>query len=364
MKKFFVLVFSIAIATVFIGTAVFLYQKSQEKPVMFKTISPVMGDIISKTIATGLIVPRKEIEIKSQVSGIVEKLFVEAGDSVDKGALLAKIQIIPNMERLNAAESQLEKARLNFENAKKELARQHTLYKDGLIPEFEYNKYRHDFNLQQEAVSSAENNVAIIREGAALKAGKVSNHVTATLDGLILDIPVKEGTFVTETNTFNAGTTIATIANMNDMIFEGTVDESEVGKLKTGMSLLLNIGALESEAITATLEYISPKGTDDQGTIKFAIKAQVSLKQDVFLRAGYSANADIVLNKASNVIMINEGVLQFEGNDIYVDVEIAPQEFERRKITTGLSDGINIEVTSGLSADDRIKQPNPIAQRG
>ncbi len=357
MKKVMSLFFIFTLLVVFVGTGVFLYNKSQEKPVVYKTASPEKRDIINKTVATGRIIPRKEVEIKSQVSGIVETIYVEAGDEIKSGELIAKIRIIPNMERLNTAESQLEKANINFENAKKELERQKKLFEDKLIPEFEYNKYVHDYNLQQETLNAAESNLSIIREGASQRAGKVSNMVKATLTGLLLDIPVKQGTFVTETNTFNAGTTIANIANMQDMIFEGTVDEAEVGKLHEGMELLLNIGAMENDAFIANLEYISPKGIDDQGTIKFSIKAAVKLRQDRFLRAGYSANADIVLDRRTQVLAINERLLQFDKGEPYVEVETAPQQFERREIQTGLSDGIYIEVISGISAQDKIKQP-------
>lgn len=357
MKKLISIVFGITLCAVFIGTAVFLYQKSQEKPVVYKTATAEVRDILKKTIATGKIIPRKEVEIKSQVSGVVETIFVQAGDVINSGELIAKIRIIPNMERLNAAESQMEKARLNFDNAKQEMERQYKLFKERLIPEFEYNKYVHDFNLQTETLSSAESNLAIIREGASKKAGKVSNLVNATLSGLILDIPVKEGTFVTETNTFNAGSTIASIANMQDMIFEGSVDEAEVGKIHEGMELLLNVGAIETEPFVAQLEYISPRGWDDQGTIKFLIKAAVKLRQDLFLRAGYSANADIVLDKREQVLAINERLLQFEKNKVFVEIETAPQTFERREIKTGLSDGIFIEVLSGIDKAMKIKQP-------
>lgn len=357
MKKIVWILFLILIAVLFIGTAVFLYGKSQEKPVVYKTTNAITTDIVKKTVATGKIIPRKEVEIKSQVSGVVERLFVEAGHHVKKGDLIAKIQIIPNMERLNNAESQLETAKLNFENAKREMERQQTLFTEKLISEFEYNKYVLDYKLQAETLDSAESNLAIIREGASQKAGKVSNLVHSTLAGLVLDIPVKEGTFVTETNTFNAGTTIATVANMDDMIFEGTVDEAEVGKIHEGMALLLNIGAMEAEPFSASLEYISPKGIDDQGTIKFEIRAAVTLRQDRFLRAGYSANADIVLDKREQVLAVNEGVLSFEGDKVFVEVETAPQVFEKREITTGLSDGIHIEVLGGIGMSDKLKKP-------
>jgi HlyD family secretion protein len=198
--------------------------------------------------------------------------------------------------------------------------------------------------------------VALIREGASKNAEKVSNLVWATVQGTVLDVPVKEGTFVTETNNFNAGTTIATIADMNDMIFEGKVDESEVGKIREGMELVLNIGAIEEEPFTAVLEYISPKGVEDQGTIKFELRAALQLKDDRYLRAGYSANADIVLDRRENVLAINEGNLQFDSQDTFVEIEVAPQVFERRDVDTGLSDGINIEILAGLEEDDNIKK--------
>lgn len=356
MKKLFLYLVLIGVITLFVGTAVFLYQKSNEKPVIYDTVTPFVTNIVKKTVATGKIVPRKEVEVKSQVSGVVEEIYVEAGQLVTEGDLLAKIRIIPDMQRLNAAESQLESAKLSFKNSMRELEQQRKLLAKKLVSEFEYNKFLLDYDLKKEAVAAAENNVALIKEGASKNADKVSNLVWATLSGTILDVPVKEGTFVTETNTFNAGTTIATVANMQDMIFEGSVDESEVGKIREGMELVLNIGAIEEEPFTAILEYISPKGVDDQGTIKFEIRAAVTLKAQQYLRAGYSANADIVLDKRDSVLAINEGSLIIEGEEVFVELQIAQQQFERRKIQTGLSDGINIEIVDGLKESDAIKK--------
>jgi HlyD family secretion protein len=356
MKRVVFFAVLLGVGALFVWTALFLYQKSIEKPVVYETDKPFVTDIVKKTVATGKITPRKEVEIKSQVSGVVETLFVEAGKLVNKGDLLAKIELIPDMERLNAAESQLETARINLKNSERELSRQKKLIEDKLVSENEYFKYVLDFDLQHEAVTAAENNVALIKEGASKSADKVSNLVRATVRGTVLDVPVKEGTFVTETNNFNAGTTIATIADMNDMIFEGKVDESEVGKIREGMELVLNIGAIEDEPFTAVLEYISPKGVEDQGTIKFELRAALRLKDDRYLRAGYSANADIVLDRRENVLAINEGNLQFDDQDTFVEIEIAQQEFERRDIETGLSDGIKIEVLAGLKEGDIIRK--------
>lgn len=344
------------VALLFVGTAVFLYAKSLESPVVYKTERPFVADIIKKTVATGKITPRREIAIKSQVSGVVETIFVQPGQRVSKGDLLAKIEIIPDMERLNAAELQLETARINRKNAERELERVRKLYSQKLVSETELNKYELDYELQKETEASATDNVALIREGASKKTGKISNQVKATADGTVLDVPVKEGTFVIETNTFNEGTTIASIADMTDMIFEGRVDESEVGKLREGMELVLDIGAVE-EPFTAQLEYISPKGVDDQGTIKFEIRAALKLPDGHGLRAGYSANADIVLDRRQAVRAINERNLVFADGKTWVEIEVAMQKFERREVRTGLSDGINIEILDGLSGEESIKVP-------
>jgi HlyD family secretion protein len=213
-----------------------------------------------------------------------------------------------------------------------------------------------NYSLQKEAVDSAENSLLLLKTGATRNSGIVSNMIPATIDGTVLDVPNKEGAFIVETSTFQSGTTVATLADMNDMIFEGLVDESEVGKLREGMQLVLNVGALEGKPFAATLEYISPKGTTDQGTIKFTIRAAVKLDKELFLRSNYSANADIVLDKKANVLAINEGDLLIEDAAIFVEVESAPQTFAKRQIRTGLSDGINIEVLSGLKADEKIKR--------
>jgi HlyD family secretion protein len=356
IKKLFLFGAAGLVALVFIGTAVFLYAKSLEDPVVYKTEKSFIIDIVKKTVATGKITPRREIAIKSQASGVVETIFVQPGQRVKKGDLLAKIQIIPDMERLNSAELQLETARINFKNAGRELERVRKLFGQKLVSETELNKYELDYELQQETLSSATDNVELIREGASKKTGKISNQVKATAEGTVLDVPVKEGTFVTETNTFNEGTTIASIADMTDMIFEGRVDESEVGKLREGMELVLDIGAIE-DPFAAQLEYISPKGVDDQGTIKFEIRAALKLKDGHGLRAGYSANADIVLDRRNGVRALNERNLIFADGKTWVDVETTPQKFERREIRAGLSDGINIEILDGLNENEHVKVP-------
>jgi HlyD family secretion protein len=356
MKKFIGYAVLALIALVFIWTAVFLFNKSREAPVVYETEKPFVTSIVKKTVAIGKVVPRKEVNVTSQVSGVVEELYVEAGATVKKGDQLAKITLVPNMVMLNNAESQLEAARINLDNASVELERQKKLFADRLISESEYNRFLLNYDLQRQAVQSAENNLLLIREGSTRKSDLVSNIIRATVDGMVLDLPNKEGAFIVESSTFGAGTTVAILADMDDMIFEGMVDESEVGKIREGMELLLNVGALQDESFKAVLEYISPKGVMDQGTIKFQIRAAVTLSNALFLRANYSANADIVLEKVEDVLAINERNLIIEDDGHYVEVETGPQQFEKRKLETGLSDGINIQILSGLSENQSIKK--------
>ncbi len=356
MKRILVTALIIFIFALFIGTGYFLYQKSQEPPVVYETEAPFKTDIVKKTIATGTIVPRKEVALKSQVSGVVEKLYVEEGATVKVGDAIAKIRIIPNVVALNNAQTQLQTARINLENATKEMQRQKELFDKKVISEMEYNTFLLDYNLRTQAVEAAENNLELIKEGSSRKSGTVSNMVKSTVNGMILDIPVKEGSFIIESNTFNEGTSIAAIADMSEMIFEGKVDESEVGKIKPGMDLILSVGAIEGQVFDAKLEFISPKGLSEEGAIKFEIKAAIALREEQFLRAGYSATADIVLERRENVLAIKESNLFFEQNKTYVEVAKADQQFEKREVKTGLSDGINIQVSEGLKENEKIKK--------
>jgi HlyD family secretion protein len=343
------------IAVVFVGTIVFLYRKSQQAPTVFQVDAPVKMTIIKKTVATGKVIPRREIEVKSQVSGVVEKLYVTAGQTVKKGAIIARISLRPNMLNVSSAEAQLLAARINLRNQTVDMERYKKLLEQKVISDSQYNQYVTSFDLQKQAVTSAEDTVLLLKTGATKNSANVSNMIPATIDGTVLDVPNKEGAFILESSTFQSGTSVATLADMSDMIFEGLVDESEVGKLKQGMELILNVGALEGKPFKATLEYIAPKGVTDQGTIKFTIRAAVTLDKELFLRSNYSANADIVLDKREEVVAINEGNLLIEDKATFVEVETAPQKFEKREIKTGLSDGINIEVVSGLSTTDKIK---------
>jgi HlyD family secretion protein len=355
MKRLFPISIAALALIMFVVTIYFLYIKSVDKPVFFKTEKPFTTDIIKKTVATGSVMPRKEIAIKPRVSGIVDKIYVIAGQFVKEGELLARVKIVPNMLSLNNAETTLSKSRIAFDDAKKELAREEKLYNEKLISEFDYNQYLVTFKKATEDLTSAETNLQLVKEGASRKTGESSTLIRSTVNGMLLDVLVKEGSSVIESNNFNDGTTIAVIADMNEMMFVGKVDESEVGKLREGMDLNLTIGALPDKIFKAKLEFISPKGTTNEGTIQFEVKAALKLDKKDFIRAGYSANADIVLDRKDSVLAIHESLLQFGKDSVYVEVETKPKVFQKKIVRTGLSDGLDVEVLSGISKDDNLK---------
>jgi HlyD family secretion protein len=363
MKRLVPFLVVIAIAGVFAGTLYFLYQKSQRQPVVFETQEPVVTDIVKKTVATGSLVPRQEIEIKPRVSGVISKLYVEPGQVVARDALIADIQIIPDVLDLNRAEAQVASARISFENAKRELERNRGLFERQVVSDAELGRFQLEFELKKQELDAALSNVALIKNGAIRKSNKVSNQVRSTVAGTVLEVPVEVGESVIESNTFNAGTTVATVADMSDVIFLGRVDESEVGKLREGMELSIQIGAVENERLRGTLEYIAPKGVAKEGVIEFEIRAAIEPRADVLVRAGYSANADIVLDRRQQVLAIDEGLLQFEDGQPFVEVEVAPQTFEKRSVEVGLSDGIHIEVLNGLAQGTKIKKPLPESEQ-
>jgi HlyD family secretion protein len=356
MKKFFKITGLILLAVMFIGTLVFLYKKSQPKPEIFEVKNPEITNIIKKTVATGSVEPRKEIEIKPQVSGIIDELYVEAGTMVKKGDVLARVNIIPDMVNLNMAESRVNRSKLSFEDAKINFDRQTSLFEKDVISKEEYQKAQLAYNSAREEVESSENNLDLIRKGVTKSSAKTTNTlIRSTIEGMVLDVPIKVGFSVIQANNFNAGTTIAIVADMNDMIFIGKVDETEVGKIKEGMNIELTIGAIDNEKFNAVLKYIAPKGKIENGAIQFEIKADLLLKKDQFIRSGYSANANIVLDKRDSVLTIPEGMLKFEKDSAFVEIEKGEQKFEKRFVKTGISDGINIEITEGLTKADKVK---------
>lgn len=357
MKKVLRILGIIILIGAFGGTLFFLYNKSKKRPDVFETRTPFVSDVVNKTVATGSVVPRFEIDIKPQVSGIIEELYVEAGERVTKDQVVARIKIIPDMVNLNAAETRVNRAKISFEDAKNDFERLQDLFDKKVISWEEFKNARVSYDSAREELTASENNLDLIRNGVTKKAEATTNTlVRSTITGMVLDVPVKVGNSVIQSNTFNEGTTIATVANMNDMIFEGKVDETEVGKIREGMPIELEIGAIEKERFEAILEYISPKGVEENGAIQFEIRASVNLVDDQFIRAGYSANANIVLDKKDSVLVIPEGLLLFVNDSSFVEVQTeVEQQFSKKYVQTGLSDGINIEITTGLNKDDKVK---------
>lgn len=390
-----------------IGLGIYFYNQSKKTPENFATEKPVITDIIKKTVATGSVKPRLEVLIKPQVSGVVQELYVEAGNMVKKGQPIAKIQLIPSEMNVNSAQSSVElakirlqdaqrelqrqrevnkknldveSARVNYENAKREEARQRELFEEGVISEQEYNRFKVDLNLRKAEFENAQivstnsiksfeasvdiarqelqaaiNNLQLLREGASRNSRQVANVVVSTIDGMVLDVPVKEGTSVIERNNFNEGTSIAIVADMNSLIFEGKVDEADVGKLKEGMPLELTVGAIEDKKFDANLEYIAPKGEDEEGTVKFQVRAAIKPSKEIFLRAGYSANADIILDRREKVIAIKERDVIFEKEKPFVEVKTGDREFEKKPVKLGISDGIQVEVLSGVDTTTQVR---------
>ncbi len=339
----------------FLGTLGFLVAQSTEDPLIYETITPAVADIVLKTVATGAIVPRTEVEIKSRVSGVVDALHVEPGERVEAGALIAEIRIIPDSATLNSAQSTSRTARIERDNAQQELSRAQELARQSAISSVELQRTRTTYDLAAQSYNAAVSHLQIVKEGATRGTGNISTQVRTTVAGMVLAVDVKSGQSVTETNTFSDGTTVALVADMGDLVFEGTVDESEVGKLGEGMALDLTVGALQNTSFSGTLEYISPKGLLVDGAVQFEIRAALTPPEGVFVRAGSSATADIVLDRRDGVLALDERALQFEGEAVFVEVEVSDQTFERRDIEVGLSDGLQIEVLGGLEAETRVK---------
>ncbi len=360
MKKTIFIISAIVITALLAYTLFYLYGKSQEKPVTFNNDKALVTDIVQKTVATGTVKPRKEIDIKPVVSGIIVELFIEPGKLVKQGDLLARVKVIPDMVTLNNAENRVERAEIALDNANIDYDRNKKLLDQGVIAFADYQPFDLARRNARAELDAAEDNLKIIREGVSKKNSAAANTlIRSTVSGMVLSVPIEVGKSVIEVNNFNEGTTIATIADMTDLIFEGKVDESEVGKIKEGMELILTIGAIDKESFKAALEYISPKGVEENGAIQFEIKAAVTLDENQFIRAGYSANADVVLARRDNVLAINEGLVQYESDSIaFVEVATGNNSYDKRRIKLGLSDGINVEVLEGVTEADEIKRWN------
>ena len=364
MKKYSKLIIAVIIALIFIGTFVFLWQKSQPKEVVYNEFTPKMDSIQKTTIITGKIEPRKEVNVKPQISGIIAELYKEPGDYVNAGDVIAKVKVIPDMNQLSSAEMRVRLAEINLKQAQTDFNREENLYNQKLVSADEYDKSKQALNQAKHEKLAAEDALEVIRDGVSKSNAKASSTlIRSTISGVILDIPVKVGNSVILSNTFNDGTTIATVANMNDLIFRGNIDETEVGQLVNGMNMEITIGALQDLKFDASLEYISPKAVESNGANQFEIKAAVKLVEGGKIRSGYSANAEIVLAKADKVLTVPESAIEFSGDSTFVYIikgEGKQKSYERTAVTTGLSDGVNIEIKKGLTTKDKVRGPEMI----
>ncbi|MDY0779284.1 efflux RND transporter periplasmic adaptor subunit [Tenacibaculum sp. IB213877] len=346
----------IVVGVLFAAVLIWFGQKNKKNAVQYETEKPFKTTIVKKTVATGKVIPLEEVEIKPQIAGIVDKVIAEEGQIVKTGDLLATIRVVPNEQSLQSARGKINSVKIQLDNAKTQYERNKALFENGVISNQEFEASQLSYNQAQNDLRNAQNDYQIIKRGSA-GSSEANTNIRATTTGMVVEIPIKKGYQVIQANSFNAGTTIATIADMNKMIFEGKVDESEVGKLVKGTELQVSLGAIEDKKFPAKLNFIAPKGTEEGGAVQFKIKADVTLDDNYFIRAGYSANADIVLEKKDSVLAIKEALLRFDKKteNPYVEIKTGEDEFEKRELKLGVSDGVNIEVVEGITAEDEIK---------
>lgn len=359
MKKYVKIASLVIIAIIFLGTFVFLYQKSQPQELEYEVLKVQINNLEKTTVATGKIEPRDEILIKPQISGIIDAVYKEAGQTVQKGEVIAKVKVIPELGTLNSAESRVRLAEINAQQSETDFSRMKKLYDEKLVSSEEYEKSEVAVKQAREELQTAKDNLEIVKEGITKNSASFSSTlIRSTIDGLILDVPIKEGNSVIMSNTFNDGTTIATVANMNDLIFRGNIDETEVGRLHENMPVKITLGALQNMTFDALLEYISPKGVEENGANQFEIKAAITVPDSITIRSGYSANAEIVLERAHQVFSIPESAIDFNGDSAFVYVltdSLPKQVFEKKQVITGMSDGINIEIKRGLQENQKVR---------
>jgi HlyD family secretion protein len=356
MKKAikYILIIAIILGVVF-ATNFFISTNNQD-PVKYKSENPIITTIEKKTVATGKVVPEDEVEIKPQISGIVDKVFVKEGEIVETGDLIATIKVVPNEQALNSATGRVENAKISLTNGEIDFKRNKTLYDKGIVSNQDFIAIELRYKQAKQELENAENDLKIIKMGTAGK-GATNTNIRATVSGTVLTVPVKKGDQVIESNNFNPGTTVATIADLTNMIFEGQVDEAEVGKLKLNMPLSISLGAVDDKTLDATLRFVAPQGIEEQGAVQFKIEATVVLDSTFFVRAGYSANATLVIGEKKDVLAIKEAFVQFDEQtkEPYVELEMGDQEFERKDVELGISDGINVEILEGLTKSDKVK---------
>ena len=363
MKKFGKYLVFILIALVVAGTFAYLFKRSRPQEIRYEELTAEVADIVKSTVVTGKVQPRDEVNVKPQISGIIAELYKEAGQPVKEGEIIAKLKVIPDMSSLSSAQSRVRLSEVNLKQAKTNFEREKALYDKQLVSADEYDKVAQALRQAEEELKAAKETLEIVRDGVSSsnKSGS-STLIRSSVSGLILDIPVKVGNTVINSNSFNDGTTIATVADMDDLIFDGNIDETEVGRLSVGMPVKITVGALQDVVIDANLEYIAPKATESGGTNLFEIKASLQVPEGITVRSGYSANAEIVLQTAAQVLSIAESALQFEGDQTYVYV-LGDNGYERRDVKTGLSDGVNIEIKEGLSLGEKVRGNQIIGEK-
>jgi HlyD family secretion protein len=346
-------------------SAAYFAKTNSKSAITYKTEKLFSTTIEKETVVTGKVVPEDEVEVKPQIGGIIDRIFVEEGDQVTTGDLIARIKVVPNEQNLNAAKGRVKKAQITLTTRKKDFMRNKSLYEKGIISNADYIANELLYNQAQQDVLNAESDLKIIREGSIGGSSAANTDIRATVPGTVLEIPVEEGDQVIESNSFNAGTTIAAIADLGKMIFEGKVDEAEVASLRVGTPLKVSLGAIEDQELDASLKFIAPKGTEEQGAVQFKIEADMVLSDSVFVRAGYSANAAIVLERKEGVLALREALIQFDRKtqDPYVEVMTGDQKFERREVKLGISDGVNVEILKGVSKEDQVKVWNRTEER-
>jgi len=335
----------------------FFVKSNSTSAIVYETQTLIKATIEDKIVATGKVLPEDEVNIVPQIAGIIQEIYVEEGDEVLAGDLIAKIKVVPNEQTLNSAEGRVKSAQIVMNNSKIEFQRNKVLYEKEIISEQEFNSATLRYNQDMQNLDNAKSDLQIIKLGSSGGSSITNTNVRATVSGTILEIPVEEGDQVIQANTFNAGTIIATIADLNKMIFEGQVDEGEVGKLVVDMPLVVTLGAIEDKEYAAKLRLIAPKGTEVAGAIQFKIEGEVYLDDEYVVRAGYSANASIVTDKKVDVLAVSEALLQYDNKTKkpYVEIETTTQKFERKDVKLGISDGVNAELIEGIKVSDKIK---------
>ena len=361
MKRILKIAAALLFAQLLLGTVWFLWQKTRPVKIVYAVVQPKIDTIRQFVVATGKVEPRDEVLIKPQISGIVSEVRKEAGQTVRKGDIIALVKVIPEMGQLNSAESRVSVAAISLDQTRREHQRTAALHEKGVVSQEEFEQSLAALAKAEEEMQNARDNLEIVQNGITSRYKEMSNtQIRSTIDGMILDVPIKVGNSVIQANTFNDGTTIATVADMGDMLFRGKIDETDVGKLRDGMPVKLTIGAMQNVELDARLEYVSPKASEENGVVMFEVKAAVAVPDSIFVRAGYSANANIMIQSREGIVTLPESTIEFEGSDTYVQVLAGPegadpQTFERRKVGIGLSDGINIEITDGVTPDERVR---------